>query len=135
MAARCGICRVSAFRPELEAIVRVLLAQSADGSSLTLDQVGEAIGVAAVSSEDIEVVLSALEHAGRRVVSGSGASEPRHADEPARGERLLAKTLEAARALASERGVRPRALEIAERAGLSLAEVEHALALVRVMQR
>ncbi len=126
---------MSALRPELDAIVRVLLEKSNDGSTLTLDDVGEAIGVAAVSSEDIDLVLSVLEQAGRRVVSGTGAPEARRQDEPARGERLLAKTLDAARALLAERGEPPRALDIAERAGLSVAEVEHALALVRVMQR
>ncbi len=126
---------MSELRPELRAIVSGLVARSHASCTLTLDELGEAIGLLPAGADEIEIMITALEQAGLRVVSGRGEPQVRRAAERSVGEALLAKTLEAARALRVETGRVARVSEVAERAGLSVAEVEHALSLARIMQR
>ena len=106
-------------------ILAKLLAASEGSREVTLDEVGEAIGVAAVSFEDVEALLGALEGAGRRVRGPEGA----------RGVGNLRRVLPEARALATSLGRRPTLAELAARTGLSEDDVRHALALGRVMGR
>lgn len=113
------------LRPELEEVVRALLAASEDSREVTLDQVGDAIGVRAVSTDEIELVFLALESQGRRIVGPEGAA----------GEERLRRVVQAARELTKELGRRPTVAEICERSGLVPLEVKHALALAKVMQR
>lgn len=113
------------MRPELRAILDGLLEASADSRVLTLDAIGEAIGVRAITPDEIDTMIAELEGQGRRVTSPDGG----------RGEAHLKAVVTTARALGPELGRKPTAKEIADRSGLSLLEVHHALALVRVMQR
>jgi hypothetical protein len=113
------------MRPELERIARSLLAATRSGDTVELDAIGDAIGAMAISADEIDALFAALEAEGRRIASPEGG----------RGEASLARVLEAARALRAELGRAPRSEEIAVRAGLSAAEVQHALALARVIQR
>ena len=113
------------MRPELERIVQSLLAATAAGDTVELDAIGEAVGAMAISADEIDALFAALEEKGRHVASPEGG----------RGEASLARVLDAARALRAELGRPPRSEEIARRAGLSAAEVQHALALARVIQR
>jgi hypothetical protein len=113
------------LRPELVAIVDQLLAETNDGDAIELDAIGEAIGARAISQDEIDAMLSAIEKRGRRVVTAEGG----------RGESTLKIVLDAARSLRAELGRAPRADEIASRAKISQQEVQHALALARVMQR
>lgn len=116
---------MSGLRPELAKLVDDLVAGTRDGDAITLDAVGEAIGARAIGQDEIDAILSAIEHRGRRVVS----------DEGGRGELHLKSVLAAARTLRSELGRAPRPDEIAERAGITKSEVQHALALARIIQR
>jgi transcriptional regulator GlxA family with amidase domain len=116
---------VSALRPELAKLVEDLLAGTAEGDSITLDAIGEAIGARAIAQDEIDAMLSAIEEQGRHVLSA----------ESGRGEVHLKSVLDAARSLRVELGRPPRIEEIAGRAGISRAEVQHALSLARIMQR
>lgn len=114
-----------ALRSELQAIVDALLAASVDTRQIPLDAIGNAIGARAVTAEEIDAIMTALETAGRRVVSPDGGS----------GEERLKAVVGAARALAPELGRPATVSEIAARARLTPDEVRHALALAKVMQR
>ncbi|MBX3263077.1 MAG: hypothetical protein KF782_25605 [Labilithrix sp.] len=116
---------MSGLRPELAALVDDLVRGTAPGGAITLDALGEAIGARAIGSDEIDAMLTAIESRGRRVVSAEGG----------RGELHLKGVVGAARALRAELGRAPRSDEIAARAGLTPAEVQHALALLRTMQR
>lgn len=113
------------MRAELQAIVDALLEASTDAREVTLDAMGEAIGARAITSEEIDAMISALEAAGRKVVAPAGGT----------GEARLKEVVAAARALGPELGRKPTVAEIAARSGLSAADVHHALALLKVMQR
>jgi len=116
---------VSTLRPELAQVVDELLRATAEGGTITLDAIGEAIGTRAASAAEIDVMLSMLEGRGRRIES----------PETGHGEAKLKSVLDAARALRVELGRPPRHDEIAARAGISREDVQHALALARIMQR
>jgi hypothetical protein len=116
---------VSRLRPELAAVVDDLVRHTAKGGAITLDAIGDAIGTRAASADEIDVMLSMLEEQGRHVVSPEGGS----------GESKLKRVLDAARVLRAELGRPPRHDEIAARAGISREDVQHALALARIMQR
>lgn len=113
------------MRAELQAIVDALLASSADSREVSLDALGEAIGARAITSEEIDAMIGALEAAGRKIIGPEGGA----------GEALLKDVVAAARALAPELGRKPTVAEIAAKSGLSAAQVHHALALLKVMQR
>ena len=49
---------------KLEPVLARLLADSEASRSVTLDEVGEAVGVTAVSTDDVDALLDALERAG-----------------------------------------------------------------------
>jgi hypothetical protein len=109
----------------LLSIVSSLLASSEDSREVSLDALGEAIGARAVTADEIEEMIDALERAGRRVVgkkTGSGVAN-------------LRAVLDATRALGAELGRLPTRDEIAARSGLSSEAIAHALALARIMQR
>ena len=113
------------LRPDLASVVAELLRTSREGDTITLDAVGDAIGTRAASADEIDVMLTMIEEAGRHVAS----------EESGRGEAKLKSVLDAARALRAELGRPPRHDEIAARAGISRDDVQHALALARIMQR
>jgi len=113
------------LRAELQQVLRVLLDQSRDGGDVSLDAIGDAIGARAASTDEIEALFAALEAQKRRIVGPEGRG----------GEQRLKRVVEAARALTLELGRKPRASEVAARAELSVEQVQHALALLRVMQR
>ena len=112
-------------RLELQSIVDALLAASAASGEVALDTVGDAIGTRAITAEEIDAMIGALEAAGRKVVGPAGGD----------GEKHLEAVVAAARALAPELGRKATVAEIAARAGLNAAEVRHALTLLKIMQR
>ena len=107
----------------IERIVRALLV--AHGKTITLDQIGEAIGIQAVTPAQIEDIIYRLERAGRTVATPSGGD----------GEASLKRVLDAARELTNELGLRPTVAQISERAGLEESHVRHALSLAKVIAR
>jgi hypothetical protein len=113
------------LRNELQSIAECLIRDSEDSRAVDLDAIGEALGVLAVSADEIDALMKALEDAGRRIEAPDGQH----------GESRLRTVIATARALRAELGRAPRASEIAARAKMPIAHVEHALALARVMQR
>jgi len=113
------------LRRELTDVVNKLLRDSEQSGTIHIDEVGAAIGVLSVSTQEIEAVVNALEAKGRKINSPSGG----------KGEVWLGKVLSSARALRLLHGRRPSTSEIALHAGLSTSEVRHALALATIIQR
>lgn len=116
---------MSSLRPELLSLVDALASANAQAGAISLDALGEAIGSRAVSYDEIDAMLSALEARGIHVDA--------HTDE--RLTERLRVVVRVARALATELKRRPVIGEIAARAALSESEVRGALMLARVMQR
>ena len=113
------------LRPELKVIVERLLQSSLHSGEVTLDAVGEALGVRAVTVDEVDTMILALEAAGRSVV---GAGE-------LQGEASLRAVISSIRALSGSLGRRPNPAEIAAHAGLTPEQVRHAEFVARVMQR
>ena len=113
------------LRAELRRVVEVLLKGSASSGEVTLDAIGDAIGVRAVSTEEVDAMLQALEAAGRVI---GGAPD-------LKGEDSLRAVVASIRGLSEKLGRRPNHAEIASDSGLSPAQVRHALFLARIMQR
>ncbi len=113
------------LRPDLQDIVDRLVRETKAGEAVELDLLGDAIGARAVAQDEIDAMLRAIEAAGRRVATPPGG----------KGEATLKTVLDSARVLRAELGRAPRPREIAERAGISEAEVQHALSLARIIQR
>jgi Sigma-70 region 3 len=112
--------------PTAQVILDVLLEESISAEVVSLDRVAEAIGAAAVTMQDIEAILDALEAGGRRV-----ESRPEFRDPPA----ALAQVLKAVRSFSAVSGRRPTLPEIAQHSGLSVGEVRFALLYARVLVR
>lgn len=110
------------MRAELEAILQRLLAR--DESSLSLDVIGDEIGAARVSQDEIERLFAQLEQAGRCVAAPT-----------TKVREHLRPVLAQARRLKLERQVTPDVSEIAAATGLSVGEVRAALLFASVMGR
>lgn len=113
------------MKPELQAVLDALLAESKDSSEVSLDALGEALGTHAISTDDVDEIMHALEDAGRKVIGPEGGGN----------EDRLKIVVTTARALVAELGRKPSVAEIAKRSGLSEEDVRHALALAQVIQR
>lgn len=113
------------LRQELQAVLQQLLRTSQAGSAIALDEIGNALGTLAVSTEEIEALFAQLESHGRGVRAPAGGS----------GEASLMRVVAAARALKAESSARPTLSAVAERSGLSRQEVLSALYLLRIMQQ
>lgn len=113
------------MKPELDDVLRHLLDASKETGEVSLDTLGEALGTRAISTDDVDAIMHALEREGRRVIGPEGGG----------GEDRLRMVVTTARTLVGELGRRPTAAEIAARSGLSLEDVRQALALAKVMQR
>ena len=116
------------LRAELESVVASLLVASERSREVTLDAIGEAIGVRAVSTDDVEAILSALESRGRRVIAPNETGR-------GGGEERLRTVVVTARGLTKELGRRPTIAEIASKSGLAEPEVRQALFLAQIIQR
>ena len=111
--------------PKLVPVAERLMAQSAASMTVSLDAMGEAIGLVPVSTDDVDALMTALETAGRTVVGPEGA----------RGVGNLQRVIPAARTLAATLGRKPTLAELAAETGIGEDDVRHALALGRVMGR
>ena len=105
-------------------IVGKLLTGKRSQNGVSLDEVAEAIGAAAVTMPDIEAIFDALEAAGHPVTA-----ELRNP--PA----ALAQVLSTVRSFSAISGRKPTLSEIAQHSGLSLGEVRFALLYARVLVR
>ncbi len=113
------------LRKELRTIIDQLVAASAGTKQISLDALGQAIGLHSVSYAEIDAMITAIEARDRRV----------EATTEGRGEEYLKLVVAAVRKLSRELGRRPSLSEIALRTALSLEQVRHALMLARIMQR
>jgi len=111
------------LRPELLLVAQALC--SAEAEVIALDDIAEAIGTLAVSSDEIEALFAWLEAQGRVIEqpTGPGAAA------------ALGEVLTVARQLRRELGRSPSPSEIAERGSLSIDVVQRALWFARVLQR
>lgn len=113
------------LRPDVQRVIRELLAASESTGSLTVDAIGEALGALAVTADEIDQLFTALELAGRTIAAPEGV------DLPGR----LRDVLGATRRVAAELGRRPTLSELAAATGLDEAQVRHALSYGRVLGR
>lgn len=113
------------MRKELRVILDKLIAASEVSRQVSLDALGQAIGVQSVSYVEIDAMITALEARGRTVEAAGGG----------RGEEYLRLVVPAVRSLSTELGRRPSPSEISLRTRLSLEQVRHALLLAKIMQR
>lgn len=111
--------------PALAALVASLVAEAGDARSVTLDAVGDAVGARAVSQDDLERVLDALERAGVVVRAPEGGG----------GQARLIEVVRAARTLRAAGAGTPKIADIARASGLREAEVREALFLATILQR
>ena len=121
------MCALSSMETTLSAVSQIvgkLLTGRVSEVPISLDEVAEAIGAAAVTMPEIEAIFDALEAAGHPV-----ATEPKNP--PA----ALAKVLATVRSFSAISGRKPTSLEIAQHSGLSLGEVRFALLYARVLVR
>ncbi len=118
------------MRAELLRVLEELLAESEKegAGDITLDRFAGAVGVLAVTPEEIDALLAAVEARGVRVVApeSCGVGD---------GAQRLKLVIAAARRLGVELGRKPRPAEIAAAAGLTEEEVRLALRLGQVMGR
>ncbi len=103
-------------------ILAQLLAEG--GQVVALDAVADAIGDAAVTMQEIEVIFAGLEAAGRSI-------EAERRDPPAALKQVLATV----RSFSAVSGRRPTAAEIAQHSGLSPSQVRFAMLYARVLVR
>jgi len=105
-------------------IVGRLLTDKSTQEPVSLDEVAEAIGAAAITMPEIEGIFDALETAGHPVTA-----PPRNP--PA----ALAKVLSTVRSFSAISGRKPNLAEIVQHSGLSHGEVRFALLYARVLVR
>lgn len=110
------------MRPFVNAIIDALL--NREEPVLSLDAIGDAIGAAPITSEEIEQVFEALQSAGRRVERVT----PRVRED-------LALVLRAARRLKAEQASAPSIESIASATGLDEGAVRAALLYASVLGR
>lgn len=102
----------------------ILSALLPDGArTVTLDEVGEALGTRVVGSAEVELLLTALEGAGATIVEPGGEGLPD----------LLRRVLVAAREIRLFGGT-PSPTSIAERSGISVRAVRVALLYADVIK-
>ena len=109
---------------ELHAIINELLSERAEGEEISLDRIGEALGTMAVTVDEIEVIVSALESAGRSVAGGVEG-------DPKEDLRVVVQAVHALRV----RGKTPTVAQLSSATGLSEARVRTALRLGQVIGR
>jgi hypothetical protein len=115
------LCGVS-LRAELRAVVDGLLGRPEQ--AIPLDVICDAIGVMAITSEEIGLVLDALEAEGRSV-----------AENPTSAKESLVTVLRSARELKQKLGRSPTSREIADASGLSEESVRLGLLFATLLQR
>jgi len=111
----------------LRPAVSALLDAFAPGDDIPLDAIGNAVGGLGIGVDDIELMFDVIEHQGRTIAKGTS--------EVGAGTKRLNAVLDAGRRLRGKLGRTPTRAEIAAESKLTEDEVQHALALAKVMQR
>ncbi len=112
------------LRPLIAGIVERLLAATMPGESVSLDTVGEQVGAASISYEEIGAILDALERSGRHIAEpGIAATQALH------------RVLQAARELRTSNGRLPTLQQLEEQTGLERSAVIAALRFADTLQR
>jgi DNA-directed RNA polymerase sigma subunit (sigma70/sigma32) len=111
----------------LRPVIGALLDAFPPGDDIPLDAIGDAIGAMKIGVDEIELAFDVIEKEGRTI-----AKEP---NQLGAGTKRLNAVIDAGRRLRGKLGRTPTRKEIAKEAKLSEDEVQHALALAKVMQR
>lgn len=111
----------------LRPIIAALLDAFPPGDDIPLDAIGDAIGASRIGVDEIELAFDVIEKEGRTI-----AKEP---NELGAGKKRLNAVIDAGRRLRGKLGRTPTRKEIAKESKLTEDEVQHALALAKVMQR
>jgi hypothetical protein len=118
---------LSKLPDHLRPIVAALLEAFSPGEDIPLDAIGNAIGELKIGVDEIELAFDVIEHEGRTIAKETA--------EVGAGTRRLNAVIDAGRRLRGKLGRTPTRKEIAKESKLSEDEVQHALALAKVMQR
>jgi hypothetical protein len=110
------------MRDAVRAVLNTLLLRA--DRTITLDELGDAIGAMIIAQDEIDALMQALEAEGRVIASEPGGH----------GEETLKQVLDAARAIKAD-GHSPSVAEITKMTGLPIGRVKNALALARVIAR
>jgi hypothetical protein len=113
------------MRTAVRAVLESLLAGTRQGDEITLDALGDAIGAMAITQDEIDALMHALEAEGRVITSENGGD----------GEETLKRVLDAAREIMKSGARAPTPMDIAKSTGLPIGRVRNALALARVIAR
>jgi DNA-directed RNA polymerase sigma subunit (sigma70/sigma32) len=111
----------------LRPVIRALLDAFAPGDDIPLDAIGDAFGALKIGVDEIELAFDVIEKEGRTIA--------KETNEVGAGKKRLNAVIDAGRRLRGKLGRTPTRKEIAKEAKLTEDEVQHALALAKVMQR
>jgi hypothetical protein len=111
----------------LRPIIAALLDAFPPGDDIPLDAIGDAIGSSKIGVDEIELAFDVIEKEGRTIAKEANAVGT--------GTKRLNAVIDAGRRLRGKLGRTPTRKEIAKESKLTEDEVQHALALAKVMQR
>lgn len=120
----CALSSSETTQALVSEIVGRLVTGKAAQAPISLDEIAEGIGAAAVTMPEIEAIFDALESAGHPV-SIEARSPPA----------ALAQVLSTVRSFSAITGRKPNLAEIAQHSGLGLGQVRFALLYARVLVR
>ncbi len=111
----------------LRPVIGALLDAFPPGDDIPLDAIGDAIGTLKIGVDEIELAFDVIEKEGRTIA--------KETNEIGAGKKRLNAVIDAGRRLRGKLGRTPTRKEIARESKLTEDEVQHALALAKVMQR
>jgi hypothetical protein len=111
-------------REGLRSLLAVMLARSRAEGAVSLDALGDALFEVSATVHEIDDFLVRFEDSGGTIEAPSGGGADR-----------LRTVLACARVFCKQKGRRPTLAELAQRTGLPVEQIRHALALGRVMGR
>lgn len=110
-------------RPEIEQAIATLLGISATSMQVSLDQIGDVLADIAVTTDEVDAVLTRLETAGRHIAAPKGGE----------AGRALQRVLSAARMLTTTLQRKPTVDELSQHTGIEPWLVRAALGFAKTL--